>query len=183
MTEINKRLRKAAANGLETELKALLREQNCDTSSTSESGMTALMWGAWFGHEKCVQVLLPKSDALALDNTGMTALIHAAWFGHEECVRLLLPVSDALGKGENGVTALMRAARGGHEKCVRLLLPASNVFAVDDEGWTASAYAHNRLHKSLAQFIDAYVLAQSEHAAIEVAVSYKAPHKRVSPRG
>ena len=182
MTEVNKRLREAAANGSETELKALLRERNCDTSSTSETGMTALMWGAWFGHEKCVQVLMPKSDALALDHTGMTVLIHAAWFGHEKCVRLLLPVSDALGKDESGLTALMRAARGGHEECVRLLLPVSDVFAVDDEGWTASAYAHSRLHKSLAQFIDAYVLAQSEHAAIEVAVSYNAPSKWVSPR-
>ena len=178
MTDFNEKLRKAARNGSELVLKALLREPGCDASSKDKFGMTALMYASYRGHEACVQLLLPVSDPLSKSKDGMTALMHAAWFGHESCVRLLLPVSDALASDKDGMTALMRAAGNDSEACTRLLLPVSDVQARDSKGLTASSSARSRCNERVGIFIDAYVLAQSEQAAIGAAASPGAPSKK-----
>ena len=97
-------------------------------------------------------------------------------------VELLLPKSDALSKDQNGMTALIYAAYSGHEACLRLLLPASDACAKDGRGFTAGKLIRKLGYEVLAQFIDAYALAQSEQATIEAASSSGAPRGRTSLR-
>ena len=182
MADVNERLRSAAKSGDEVNLIALLNDPECDVLATSAKGMTALMEASYYGHEACIHHLLPVSDALAKANDGLTALMWAAFFGHEACVRLLIPTSDALAMDHGGKTALMWTARHGNEACVGLLLPTSDLLATDADGRTASAWARKNGHEILAQFIDAYVLAQSEQAALGVAVKPGAPRGRASHR-
>ena len=174
MKDINERLRGAARNGSEEELKSLLCKPGCDTSSEDKSGMTALMYAALGGYEACVEILIPVSDLLAKSKSGMTALMHATYVGNESCVRLLLPASDALAQDAGGWTALMRAAYYGYEACVRLLMPASDPCAKTAGGLTAGDLARSQSHVSLGHFIDAYVLAQNERFNIDAAASPRA---------
>ena len=64
MKDINDRLRSAAQDGKSVELKALLQDPTCDALSKSHEEMTALMIAAYAGHDACVELLLPVSDAL-----------------------------------------------------------------------------------------------------------------------
>lgn len=131
-----------------------------------------------------LKVLLrnPDSDALVKCEQGTTALMLTACHGHEACLRILLPISDALAKEDDGSTALILAASYGLEACVRLLLPVSDALAKDNAGRTASCWAQREGHESLAQFIDAYALSQTEPAAFKVKVGDSAPSGRAAPR-
>ena len=182
MADINEKLREAARRSLKSIIKDLLREYGCDPLSKSKDGMTELMWAAYHGHSECVSILLPVSDTLAKDAIGLTALMQAAVHGDEACVSLLLLVSDASAKGAGGLTALMWAAYGGHEVCVDILISKSEALATDCNGMGAGARARAGGYESLAQFIDAYTLAQSERVAIESTVGPVSPPSRVVPR-
>ena len=182
MSSVDEKLRAAAGYGNEAELKELLRDPSCNALNADEMGMTALMWAAYQGHEACVRLLLPVSAAPAKNKNRQTALMCAGYGGHEACVRLLLPVSDASAADADGWTTLMWAANYGHEDCVQLLLPLSDVQARDNNGLTASYSARSRGCESVAQFIDAYALAQTEHATIEEAASPSTPRKRAAQR-
>lgn len=138
---INERLWEAAVIGCEVELKALLASPSCDALSKNKYGMAPLMLAARYGHEACVDLLLPVSDALSTDNDGHTALIWAAINGHDACVRLLLPASKVRAKCKSGTPALIWAAYHGREGCISLLLPASNALDKDDCGMTALMHA------------------------------------------
>lgn len=127
-------------------------------------------------------LLVPDCDARSKNKDGMTALMFAAWRGRVKCVQLLLPVSDATAKSLTGMTALMSAAWRGRETCVRLLLPVSDAVSKSNKGLTASDWAREEKHESLAQFIDAYTLAQSELASMTVAARKVAPRGRSAPR-
>ena len=83
---------------------------------------SALRWAAYKGHEECVRLLLPLSDAKAERSQAHWL---AAQNGHVECVELLIPVYD---KAERS-SAMRAAAYYGHVGCVRLLLPVSDAKA------------------------------------------------------
>ena len=136
------------------------------------------------GSEVELKALLddPGCDTWSKDRGGMTALMWAANCGQDACVRLLLPLSDARAKSDGGHTALIHAACRGSEECVRLLLPKSDVLATNVDGKTASMCAHERCHKSLAKFLEACELSQTEQASIEGAASHATPRKRAAPR-
>lgn len=168
--DINEKLRKAAKHGYVVRVKALLKNPSCDALAKNREGATALMLAARYGHEACVELLLPVSDALARDSKGITALMTAVCNGYEECVRLLLPVSDALSKDDEEMTSLMWAACHGYKECVSHLLPVSNPFAKDKGGLTASQWARKAGGEDLAQCIDAYARAQSEKDSISNAI-------------
>ena len=174
MVDVNEKLREAAMVGSEAELKALLNNPECDTSSKDESGMTALMWAANCGQDACVRFLLPLSDASSQTKNGMTALMNASCYGYEACVGILLPAGSTWTKDKDGWTALMWAAYYGYEACVRLLMPASDPCAKTAGGLTAGDLARSQSHVSLGHFIDAYVLAQNERFDIDAAVSPRA---------
>ena len=94
---------------------------------------SALRWAAYNGHEECVRLLLPLSDAKAERSQ---ALWLAAQNGHVECVELLIPVSDP--KADRSY-ALRAAAHYGHAECVRLLLPVSNPNECESDALRAAA--------------------------------------------
>ena len=106
----------------------------------------------------------------------------AACKGREKSVRLLLPVSDVLAQGNDGFTALMWAAFCGHEACIKLLLPTSMASAKNEDGLTASALAKSVGYKRLAEFIDAYALAQSERSAMSLAAPAQESARKSSLR-
>ena len=115
MADINKKLKKAAMCGFGVDIKSLLMVPGCDPLHKDSFDMTALMCAAQYGHEACVELLLPSSDASAQAVDGMTALMYAARMGHEACVKLLLPVSDVLAKSKSEATASDYAKFWGHE--------------------------------------------------------------------
>ena len=121
-------------------------------------------------------------NVLGTDNDGMTALMWAAYSGHSAAVSLTLCKSDALVQDNDGLMALMWAACGGDDACVRLLLPVSDILAFDQVGETAATHAKGEGYEILAQFIDAYTMAQSEQADIEVAAGPGAACNRVPRR-
>ena len=178
MMNVNESLRAAARAGDIAELNALLFDPECDALSKGLGGWTALMCAACDGYEEAVRILLPMSDAATKDNNGVTALMYASCFGHVACVSLLLPVSDVLAKTDTGLTALMMAAANGCEACVRLLLPISDLLDQDNKGMTASDLARSTRYENTAQFIEAYVLSQSEHTSIGVAVGPEVAPKK-----
>ena len=179
---INERLREAAKNGDEVELKALLLDPSCDVLSKDEFNMTALMWAAGRGRKACIEILLPVCDPSSKTELGWTALTLAARYGHAACLAVLLQTGDALAGDVSGMTPLMWAAGYGYDACVKILLPASDALAKDRiNGKTANGWAQSERHDRLAQFIDDYVLAQSEQAAI-AAVCPGALRRRTAPR-
>lgn len=182
MKSVNKKLIVSAEEGLEFEVEALLQKPGCNALIPGVFGMTVLMRAASKGHEACVRLLLPVSDAGAMDEEKITALMWAARGGHKACVELLIPASDTSAQDASGLTALMGAAGRGYAACVQLLLPASDALVQDSDGRTASARARRGGHEVVAELIDAYVLAQHERTTIGDALGNGTPHKRASPR-
>lgn len=167
MRKIQFKLIEAAREGSVDEVKRCLSVKGCDAvASRSVLGATALMLASINGHEECVKILLPHSDALAQDGGGFTALMAAAGNGLVDCVRLLLPWSDPLATNNSGYSALMCAADGGHEACVKLLLLKSNLLSKNKRGDSASQVAWLSGHWPLAEMIETYVLSMSEKALI-----------------
>lgn len=136
------------------------------------------------GSEVKLQALLgePGCDALSKSKSGMTALMCAAHRGNEAGIRLLLPVSDPLSRSVNKMTALMWAARYGQAACVRLLLPVSDALSSGLNEMTASDWARIRGAEGVAEFIDAYALAQSERNAMGASLKSGSPRGRPTPR-
>lgn len=102
---INHGLMKAACNGKAERVKHCLSQKGCDPMARDEYGRSALMKAAYYGHEACVRLLLPRSDPLVKDNQGYTALMWAAYSGDGDCVKLLLTQSDVMSKNLYGLSA------------------------------------------------------------------------------
>jgi hypothetical protein len=94
-------------------------------------GDSALAMAAAGGDASCVRLLIPVSDARALNERTHTALMLAAQSGHADCVRLLLPVSDPAAKDKRqGWAAIHMAARSrseGAPECCEMLAAAAGV--------------------------------------------------------
>lgn len=143
----------------------------------------ALCLASNHGQVDCVEALLPKCsqssvrwalegaaqhgrlDSLTLllaacpaDFDAAMPLAWAAAAGHDECVKLLISRADSkAGRSE----ALRSAARHGQLQTVRLLLPVSDPNALGTDGLDAAAVARKEGHRKLAQFIDAFAVAQT----------------------
>jgi len=64
--------------------------------STDDEGGTPLMWAAWFGSQRAMEVLLAAGANVAcFHRDGYTALHLAARSGHADAVRLLLEAGAA----------------------------------------------------------------------------------------
>ena len=152
-------------------------ESKIKTEGSVEDPINRFMEAAKIGNAQGLKAMLRDrgSNPLAKDSTGWSALMWAAQNEHEACVRLLLTASGSVVKGMPGMTELMLAAIGGHESSVKLLLPRSDPRAKDRGGRTASTWARSEGYESLAQFIDAYVLAQSERESIGATTSPGVP--------
>lgn len=65
-------------NGDLSVLRRLLKSDRSASLARYEFGSTALIWAASYGHEKCVELLLPVSEPNASNRLGCTALMSAA---------------------------------------------------------------------------------------------------------
>lgn len=141
------------------------------------------MIAAQHGRSACADLLLPVSDAAAVDGRGLTALLCALeapamsrtpFPAQCAVARTLLAVSDPLATTELGSTALILAATAGSEELVARLLPLSDVEARGPQG---SAIDCARLggHAGVADMIGAYMerveLARSLPKAMEPAAT------------
>lgn len=122
-----------------------MKESDWFSSSVmAECERTALMLASARGHVECMRILLPSSNALAVDAHGQNALHIAAKCGQAEAVELLATPEAAQAKDSRGITALMRAAQSGSVKTVEALLGISDQHVVDEEGRDALMWAARR---------------------------------------
>jgi ankyrin repeat protein len=83
-------LLRAAREGKDDTVKALLSSPDVDVNAKDENGSTALIEAARYGHDDVVRALLARgADLKAKDKDGKTALMLAVQGGHDEVVRLL----------------------------------------------------------------------------------------------
>jgi ankyrin repeat protein len=109
----------------------------CATSS--DSGMTALLFAAEEGHEEVVAYLLANgADAMRLDEFGNTPLLNASDRGHLGVVLLLLEHMGGQGleaRDDCGSTALQLAVyRGREEVTAELLRHGARADTIDNYG-------------------------------------------------
>lgn len=171
MENVNDDLRKSAKEGHAERVSALLLHAKCDPMSQNESGFTALMLAAGSGHTACLQLLLPVSNTKTTTKDEITALMWAAANGQATCLKLLLPFNDASSKDKRGMTALMWTAARGHINCVKLLLPFCDPTDQSNSGRAAISYARGYGHNEIAAFINAYIQAATEVAALKGATA------------
>lgn len=114
----------AAAQGAGSAVSALLRAGG-DPNLRNDSGRTALMFAASYGHTAIARDLVDHGADLntaSSDELGWTALIAAACNGRAETVGLLLDRrADAHLKDKQGRTALQCATQQGHVDVIRQL--------------------------------------------------------------
>jgi len=135
----------------------MIRARRWDVNQRDSAGLTPLMWGARYGHEEVVQLLLQQGGTqpdIPDMEYGRTALSWAAGGGHERVVKLLLggrfadsgnigrwwkntwramaliivgKCVDPNSPDNRGQTPLLWAARNGHDRTVELLLKLEDV--------------------------------------------------------
>ena len=89
LLEATPKLLKAATANDASKVNEALTE-GADKDAKDSAGWTALMWGAWNGHEDIVQALIDEgADVNALSTAGSTALKLATVKGHGAIVTLL----------------------------------------------------------------------------------------------
>ena len=90
----------------------------------SANGNPTLIHAAFYGHEKCVQLLL-KAGASPNTSKGKTALMYAAERGHFKCLAPLVKGgADVNPTTRSSRSAVSSAVENGHHKCVTALLDA-----------------------------------------------------------
>ena len=103
------------------------QEIHFDLDAIDGDGTTALMWAAFSGDRKIVDILLETKN-VELDMTdgiGLTSLMYACTQGHESIVNKLLDYkADVNIKDDEGNTALIWAARMGYDEIVGMLVNA-----------------------------------------------------------
>ncbi|MBE6417935.1 MAG: hypothetical protein E7033_05660 [Akkermansiaceae bacterium] len=137
----------------------LLIQDGVNVNAQDEDCETPLIWAAYLGHYKCVELLLaaPGIDVNAQNKGGNTALHGASAVGQNKCIKLLLqsPGVDINLQNKNGYTPLIAAASVGHSECVKLLLesPGIDINLQEKNGCTplivAAAAGHSECVKLL----------------------------------
>lgn len=168
----------------------------------TDTGLTALMLAARYGHEDVI-ALLRSHESNLRNPKGVTALMEAAVNNHVECVRLLiddeggiqnsdgfsalmlaaslghLAIIEALIPEEHGMqthtgtTALMLAASSGHAECVQKLA-AHEACIQNETGWTALMYAASRGHADCLfhLFAEAFIRNRDGQLALDIALQH-----------
>jgi len=114
-----------ARHDLPKTLSALLEEGADIEVSRTTDGYRALMFSAWFGHLRSVEVLLRNGAGTeARNNDGATALACAAQRGYIDIVKLLLRYgADQTVVDNDGDTPASTAEKMGHTAIALILSP------------------------------------------------------------
>jgi hypothetical protein len=148
MPALNADLLEASRKGLAAKVAAALKK-GADPDASSSRQETPLMLAAADRHEACFDLLLPVSNALALNKDGDSALDVCAARGFVHGLRALLPLSDPKRQNNRGLTALMQAAVGRHGEAIDLLAPVSDLRATCRDGKTAFIWGAPRIFEPL----------------------------------
>ena len=131
---------------------------------------TPLHYAAEFGHPRCLELLLPQSNAQSVDRAGNTALHLAAEYGQASCVAMLLPHLSANTLNDSLSTPLHLAANFGALSCVNLLLAHTDCELRNQKHETALELAQRENHWECVLSIEAFQRAQEQEHILERAV-------------
>lgn len=120
------------------------------TQSISIEGASALMIAAWYGFDKCAELLVEHEAGLA-DSEGTTALMLAAQQDNESVTRMLLNYEAGL-QNNQGRTAMMLAAQYNSIECTSLLIRSEAGMRLNS-GSTALMIVAECGHNGIAQLL------------------------------
>ena len=148
----------AAAKGQTDELRSLVEKDPSLVNTHSPEGFTPLGLAAFFGHPETVQALLTAGadpNLTSQESMKMPPLGSAMAVQRNDIARILIEHgADVNGKAVNDLTALHTAAARGNLEAAKLLLDhGANINAVSTDGKSAFAYAEERNHPEMMEFL------------------------------
>jgi len=151
-------LPEAAAVGNLERVRQLVQQYPDAAKSVSPDGFPVVALAAVFGHLTVVRYLAEHGadiNAIATNGSGYSALTGAVTSGHTEMVQWLLEHgANPNHRYGPGYSPLLAAAANGHLEIVKLLLAhGADAQAVSNDGKNALAFAMERRHTTVADFL------------------------------
>lgn len=151
-------LPEAAAVGDLERVTRLVQQRPDLAKSFSPDGFPAVALAAVFGQLNIVRYLAQHGadiNATATNGSGYNSLTGAVASGHTEIVQWLLEHgANPNHRYGQGYSPLLTAAANGHLEIVKLLLAhGADAHAVSNDGKNALAFANERHHSSVADFL------------------------------
>lgn len=151
-------LHEAAAAGRLERVKQIVDGDASLAKTYSPDGFPVFALAAVFGHQGVAEYLLSRGadiNAAATNGTGYNALTGAVASGHKELVAWLLANgADADHRYGPGYAPLFEAAANGRLEIVRMLLEhGADLRAKSNDGKDALAYATERGHSAVADYL------------------------------
>jgi ankyrin repeat protein len=120
MRDIDKELFAAAKSGGADAVAELLA-RGANAKVADFMGVTPLMVAVLRDHVRCVELLLPVSDAKAVDEEDASALIYVSQHMRLDCAKALVAASDVDQRDAEGRTAMDHAKGWGDVELLGLL--------------------------------------------------------------
>ena len=155
-------LHEAAAAGDVARVKELVEKDASLAKGFSPDGFPILALAAVFGQFEVTKYLHAKGgdvNAAAANGSGYNALTGAVTSGHSEIVKWLLENgADPNYRYANNYSPLLNAAANGHLEILQLLIAhGADLHAKTNDGKTALAFAEERKHGAVADYLRAAV--------------------------
>ncbi len=155
-------LHEAAAAGDVARVKELVEKDASLAKGFSPDGFPILALAAVFGQFEVTKYLHAKGgdvNAAATNGSGYNALTGAVTSGHTEIVKWLLENgADPNYRYANNYSPLLNAAANGHLEILQLLIAhGADLHAKTNDGKTALAFAEERKHGAVADYLRAAV--------------------------
>ncbi len=155
-------LHEAAAAGDVARVKELVEKDASLAKGFSPDGFPILALAAVFGQFEVTKYLHAKGgdvNAAATNGSGYNALTGAVTSGHTEIVKWLLENgADPNYRYANNYSPLLNAAANGHLEILKLLIAhGADLHAKTNDGKTALAFAEERKHGAVADYLRAAV--------------------------
>jgi uncharacterized protein len=151
-------LHEAAAAGDLLRVKEIVQKDASLAKAYSSDGFPVLALAAVFGNFDVTKYLHEKGgdiNAVATNGTGYNALTGAVASGHSEIVKWLLDHgAEPNYRYAAGYTPLLTAAANGHLEILKALLDhGADLHAKTNDGKNALAYAQERKHTVVAEYL------------------------------